>query len=133
MHVDGRLLAFALCLSRLPRLPHDVTLLILVKAKLNRVREIIETRPEPFAGRSTFAKRRRAKRLGICFKCANYIHFDDKCRWWREMLRSRNSDHLHFIKYGKSKGATLETPSDFEWYRRSFREAVERLLESSMS
>ena len=70
MHVDDRLLAFALCLSRLPRLPHDVTLLILVKAKLNRVKEIIETRPEPFAGRSTFAKRRRAKRLGICFKCA---------------------------------------------------------------
>ena len=56
MHVDGRILVFALCLSRLPRLPHNVTFLILVKAKLNRVQEIIETRHEPFVGRNTFAK-----------------------------------------------------------------------------
>ena len=65
VHIDGRLLKIMCAIKSLDVLPHDVYLLIVLNSQKNLKNKITENRSEPFAGRSTFAKRRRLREL-IC-------------------------------------------------------------------
>lgn len=124
MH-DGRLFTFALCINHFS-LPLDIRLLILSKAKINRNIELYGLQPPPYQGKSTYAKRRRAKKLHMCYKCGNHFHANDgRCRWKSGMLQMRNQDRLQWIKEGKSK--ETETPSS---WRNSLKQAVDDLLDS---
>ena len=72
-------------------------------------KKITENRSEPFARRSTCDKRERAKGVDLCYRCDNTYHDNSKiCRWWSEMIKFRNTDRLHWIKYGLSNSD--ETP-----------------------
>lgn len=103
VHIDGRLLKFMCAIKSLDVFPYDIYILIVLKAKDVRSKEIVENRSSPFTGRSTFAKRRRAKGAGLCYKCGN-THHDNSgiCGWWKDMIKFRNADRLHWIKYGLS-------------------------------
>ena len=61
VHIDGRLLKFMCTIKSLGVLPYDLYILIVLKAKDVRKNEIRENTSALFAGRSTFAKRRRAR------------------------------------------------------------------------
>ena len=67
----------------------------------------------PGLGRSSFAKKRRAKRLQVCYKCARWT-CNQKCRSLGMVSRNRE-DKIQFIKDGLSKESldnileTLET------------------------
>nr|QBZ78385.1 nucleic acid binding protein [Grapevine virus H] len=50
------------------------------------------------AGRSSYAKRRRSKRLGICV-CGSIMHNINNCR--RSSLSASKSDRLDWVKYGR--------------------------------
>ena len=64
-------------------------------------------------GRSSFAKRRRAKRLGVCYKCARWT-CSTRCKNIG-MASINREDKIQFIKDGLSKESlddilkTLET------------------------
>ena len=122
VHIDGKLLKFMCAIKSLNVLPYDLYILIVLKAKDVRKNEITETASRPFSGRSTFAKRRRAKGAGLCYRCGN-THHDNSgiCRWWSEMLKFRNADRLHWIKYGLSN--SNETP-----YRPTLQRSVDELI-----
>ena len=122
VHIDGRLLKFMYAIKSLGILPYDLYILIVLKAKDVRKNEIRENTSEPFTGRSTFAKKRRARGAGLCYKCGN-THHDNSgiCRWWSEMLKFRNADRLHWIKYGLSNSD--ETP-----YRPTLQRCVDELI-----
>ena len=122
VHIDGKLLKFMCAIKSLNVLPYDLYILIVLKAKDVRKNEITETASRPFSGRSTFAKRRRAKGAGLCYRCGN-THHDNSgiCRWWSEMLKFRNADRLHWIKYGLSNSD--ETP-----YRPTLQRSVDELI-----
>ena len=96
VHIDGQLLKFMCAIKSLDVFPRDLYILIVLKAKDVRRNEIVENRSSPFAGRSTFAKRRRAKGAGLCYKCGN-THHDNSgiCGWWKDMIKFRNADRLH--------------------------------------
>ena len=82
VHIDGRLLKFICVIQSLGVLPHDLYILIILKAKNVRNNEIIENTTGPFARRSIFAKRKRAKGDGLCYSCGNTHHDNSKiCRW----------------------------------------------------
>ena len=122
VHFGGRLLKFMCAIKSLDVLPYDLYILIVLKAKNVRKNEIIENTSGPFARRSTFAKRRRAKGVSLCYKCGNTHHDNSKiCRWWSEMLKFRNADRLHWIKYGLSNSD--ETP-----YRPTLQRCVDELI-----
>ena len=61
MHIDGRLLNFMCAIKSLDVLPHDVYILIVLNSQKCLKNKITENTSGPFAGRSTFAKRIRAK------------------------------------------------------------------------
>ena len=65
VHIDGRLFKFMCAIKSLDVLSHDVYTLIVLNSQKCLKNKIIENRSEPFAGRSTFAKRRRVRDL-IC-------------------------------------------------------------------
>ena len=55
----------------------------------------------PGLGRSSYAKKRRAKRMGVCYKCTR-IHCNTRCRSLGIVSVNRE-DKLKFIKDGPSK------------------------------
>ena len=63
--------------------------------------------------KSTFAKKRRAKRLKVCHRCARWT-CNATCHFFK-MVSINREDKIHFIKDGLSKGSldnlllTLET------------------------
>ena len=67
----------------------------------------------PGTGKSTFMKKRRAKRLKVCHRCAKWT-CNATCRYL-EMIFVNCEDKIQFIKDGLSKGSldnlllTLET------------------------
>jgi len=67
----------------------------------------------PGTGKSTFAKKRRAKRLKVCHRCARWT-CNVQCRSLG-MISINREDKIQFIKDGLSKGSldnlllTLET------------------------
>ena len=122
VHIDGRLLKFMCTIKSLGVLPYNVYILIVLKAKDVRKNEIRENASGPFAGKSTFAKRRRTRGAGLCYKCGNTHHDNSEiCRWWSEMLKFRNTDCLHWIKYGLSNSD--ETP-----YRPMLQKCIDELI-----
>ena len=103
-------------------LPHDVYILIALNSQKCLKNKITENTSEPFAGRSTFAKKIRAKGVDLCYRCGNTYHDNfEICRWWSEMLKFRNTDRLHWIKYGLSNSD--ETP-----YRPTLQKSVDELI-----
>ena len=64
-------------------------------------------------GRSTYAKKRRAKRIGVCYKCAR-MFCNSRCRSLG-MVSDNREDKINFIRDGLSKESlddiskTLET------------------------
>ncbi|KAL6548083.1 hypothetical protein OROHE_009145 [Orobanche hederae] len=55
----------------------------------------------PGTGRSNFAKKRRAKKLGVCYKCARWT-CDTRCKSVGFVSKNRE-DKIAFIKDGLSK------------------------------
>ena len=94
-------------------LPEDVRWII--EAKLCITGEIPESliEPMPRMGRSFYSKKRRAKRMNVCHKCARWT-CDKRCRS-KGMVSINLEDKIQFIKDGLSKESlddiiqTLET------------------------
>ena len=104
--MDVKLFWFSLGVLR--TFPTDVHTMIMRKARPIRKKEICEQQAKPLCGRSTFAKRRRAKRLGACKKCGRVFH-EKKYNQCSEPISGRATDRLDWIVNGLSKDYP-ETP-----------------------
>ena len=98
------------------RIPEDICLVIEAKVRLGReIPQSLLIRYLPGLGKSTYAKKRRAKSLGVCHKCARWT-CDKRCRSLGCVSNNRE-DKIGFIKNGLSKESldnillTLETHS----------------------
>jgi Viral nucleic acid binding len=105
--MDVKLFWFSLGVLR--TVPSDVHAMIMRKARDVRKIEIRENQAQPLCGRSTFAKRRRSKRLGACYQCGRIFHMKthNQCS---EPISGRATDRLNWIVYGQSKDFP-DTPS----------------------
>ncbi|XP_073037779.1 uncharacterized protein [Primulina eburnea] len=97
-------------------IPEDIRLVIEAKVRLGgEVPQSLLIRYLPGLGKSTYAKKRRAKSLGVCHKCARWT-CDKRCRSLGCVSNNRE-DKIDFIKNGLSKESldnillTLETHS----------------------
>ena len=81
--------------------PEDVRWII--EAKVRLAGEIHESfvRSMSGMGRSSYSKKRRAKRMGVCHKCARWT-CDKRCRS-KGMISVNREDKIRFIKDGLSK------------------------------
>ena len=94
-------------------LPEDVRWII--EAKVRLIGEIHESfiKPMPGMGKSSYSKKRRAKRMKVCSRCARW-NCDGRCRS-KGMVSINREDKIQFIKDGLSKESlddiiqTLET------------------------
>ena len=94
-------------------LPEDVRWIIEAKVRIacEIPKSLIE--PMPGMGRSSYSKKRRAKRMNVCHKCARWT-CDKRCRS-KGMVSINREDKIQFIKDGLSKESldyiiqTLET------------------------
>ena len=98
------------------KIPEDIRLVIEAKVRLGgEVPQSLLIRYLPGLGKSTYAKKRMAKRLGVCHKCARWT-CDKRCRSLGCVSNNRE-DKIGFIKNGLSKESldnillTLETHS----------------------
>ena len=105
--MDVKLFWFSLGVLR--TFPSDVHTVIMRKARLIRKNEIREQQAKPLCGRSTYAKRRRAKRLGACNQCGRYFH-EKRYNQCSEPISGRALDRLNWIVHGQSKDYP-DTPS----------------------
>ena len=105
--MDNKLFWFSLGVLR--TFPSDVHTVIMRKARLVRKDEIREQQAKPLCGRSTYAKRRRAKRLGACKQCGRCFH-EKKYNQCSEPISGRALDRLDWIVNGQSKDYP-DTPS----------------------
>ena len=82
-------------------LPEDVRWIIEAKVRLSG--EFLKSFEKrlPGMGRSSYSKKRRAKRMGVCYKCARWT-CDKRCRS-RGMVSVNREDKIRFIKDGLSK------------------------------
>mgnify|MGYP000866703019 FL=1 len=100
-------------LLMLGNIPVDLRWLIEAKVRLSGEFENDFVSHMPGLGRSSYAKRRRAKRLQVCHKCARW-NCNRSCRSLGFVSRNRE-DKIQFIKDGLSKESlddillTLET------------------------
>nr|DAF42478.1 TPA_exp: nucleic acid binding protein [Glyptostrobus pensilis prunevirus] len=130
MHVDGRVMMFALCINRI--LPVGVRDIVICYAILVRKQEIASERKEPLCGVSTFAAKRRAKRLGVCHRCMRDkpgYYFTRRCDGIRCV--PNKFEKVAWVKSGKSKiQHEFETPDRTSGWmlRRHIREEIERFL-----
>lgn len=94
-------------------LPEDVRWVIEAKVRLVGEFDDSFVTNMPGMGRSTYAKKRRAKRMRVCYKCARWT-CDTRCRS-KGMVSINREDKIQFIKDGLSKESlddivqTLET------------------------
>ena len=81
--------------------PEDIRWLIEAKVRLSG--EINESfvKHMPGMGRSSYSKKRRAKRMRVCHKCARWT-CDKRCRG-KGMVSVNREDKIQFIKDGLSK------------------------------
>ena len=94
-------------------LPEDVCWII--EAKVRLIGEIHESfiKPMPGMGKSSYSKKRGAKRMQVCSRCARW-NCDGRCRS-KGMVSINREDKIQFIKDGLSKESlddiiqTLET------------------------
>ncbi|AKN08997.1 nucleic acid-binding protein [Caucasus prunus virus] len=116
MHVDKRVMTLACCL-RTSTLPAGVRSLIAVKAMLVRKLEIQEEQARPLCGVSTFAMKRRAKRLGVCHRCMRVnpkFYFTTRCDSKTCHFRSIGNKE-RFVKFGLGKnGLDADDQGHFE-------------------
>ena len=64
----------------------------------------------------------RAKGFDLCYRCGNTYHDKSEiCMWWSEMLKFRNADRLHWIKYEQSN-------SDKMPYRPTLQRSIDELI-----
>ena len=95
------------------KLPEDIRWII--EAKVRLAGEINDSfvKHLPGTGRSSYSKKRRAKRMRVCHKCARWT-CDKRCRG-KGMVSVNREDKIRFIKDGLSKESldniiqTLET------------------------
>ena len=82
-------------------LPEDVRWII--EAKVRLIGEIHESfiKPMPGMGKSSYSKKRRAKRMKVCSRCARW-NCDGRCRS-KGMVSINREDKIQFIKDGLSK------------------------------
>ena len=82
-------------------LPEDIRWII--EAKVRLAGEFSESivKHMPRMGRSSYAKKRRAKRMGVCHKCARWT-CDTHCKS-KGMVSVNREDKIYFIKDGLSK------------------------------
>jgi hypothetical protein len=94
-------------------IPEDIRWLIEAKVRLSGESSNSFISYMPGTGKSTFAKKRRAKRLKVCHRCARWT-CNATCRSLG-MVSVNREDKIQFIKDGLSKGSldnlllTLET------------------------
>ncbi|KAL3610710.1 hypothetical protein D5086_001730 [Populus alba] len=94
-------------------IPEDIRWLIEAKVRLSGESSNSFISHMPGTGKSTFAKKRRAKRLKVCHRCARWT-CNATCRSLG-MVSVNREDKIQFIKDGLSKGSldnlllTLET------------------------
>ncbi|KAL9346929.1 hypothetical protein Peur_061782 [Populus x canadensis] len=94
-------------------IPKDIRWLIEAKVRLSGESSNSFISYMPGTGKSTFAKKRRAKRLKVCHRCARWT-CNATCRSLG-MVSINREDKIQFIKDGLSKGSldnlllTLET------------------------
>lgn len=99
-------------------MPTDICWLIEAKVRIGGESPDLLMKSMPGMGKSSFAKKRRAKRLEVCHKCARWT-CNTRCRSLG-FLSINREDKIRFIKDGLSKESlddllsTLEThPSGF--------------------
>ena len=97
-------------------IPEDIRLIIEAKVRLGgEIPKSLLTRYMPGLGKSTYSKKRRAKRLDVCHKCARWT-CNKQCKSLGYVSENRE-DKINFIKNGLSKESlddllsTLETHS----------------------
>ena len=94
-------------------LPEDVRWIIEAKVRLAGEFQESFVKNMPGMGRSSYAKKRRAKRIGVCYRCARWT-CNTRCKNPGMVSRNRE-DKIQFIKDGLSKESlddiiqTLET------------------------
>jgi hypothetical protein len=94
-------------------IPEDIRWIIEAKVRLVGESSNSFVSHMPGTGRSSYAKRRRAKRLGVCYKCARWT-CNTRCKNIG-MASINREDKIQFIKDGLSKESlddilnTLET------------------------
>ena len=94
-------------------IPEEIRWLIEAKVRLSGESSNSFISHMPGTGKSTFAKKRRAKRLKVCHRCARWT-CNATCRSLG-MVSINREDKIQFIKDGLSKGSldnlllTLET------------------------
>ena len=94
-------------------IPRDVGEYICALAISVRLKEIQEEQNLPSLGRSSFAKRRRAKALGCCVRCGRYNHVAGHCK--TDICSENRSLRLELIQSGQSKvlESDLKRPLSF--------------------
>nr|WVH15872.1 p12 [Allamanda chlorotic virus B] len=75
--------------------------------------------PSFLNGRSTYAKRRRARRMNVC-KCGAIMHNNSECR--RSCIGGHKLDRLRFVKLGRVaiEGETPVYQTWCEWVRSEY-------------
>jgi hypothetical protein len=102
-------------------IPEDIRWLIEAKVRLSGESSNSFISYMPGTGKSTFAKKRRAKRLKVCHRCARWT-CNAKCHSLG-MISVNHEDKIQFIKDGLSKGSldnlllTLETHTSGDVHR----------------
>jgi hypothetical protein len=109
MHLDRHL--FLLLRAMHGILPLDIRMLIMDKALLVRDSDVQAMGSRPLEGRSSFARKRRAKRMHCCHLCAK-VHVDGPCgRSWSST--NAQDDRLKWIRHGKCKTGVTPFEASF--------------------
>ncbi|KAL6514895.1 hypothetical protein OROGR_020474 [Orobanche gracilis] len=93
-------------------IPHDIRFTIEAKARIAGESIDLPTRFLPGLGKSSYAKKRRAKKMYVCYKCARWT-CDQKCRSLGIPSTNRE-DKIEFIKNGLSKEKLNDIQSSLE-------------------
>ncbi|KAL6514825.1 hypothetical protein OROGR_020404 [Orobanche gracilis] len=93
-------------------IPHDIRFTIEAKVRIAGESFDLPTRFLPGLGKSSYAKKRRAKKMYVCYKCARWT-CDQKCRSLGIPSTNRE-DKIEFIKNGLSKEKLNDIQSSLE-------------------
>jgi hypothetical protein len=98
------------------RIPEDIHWLIEAKVRLSRESSNSFISYMPEIGKSTFAKKRHAKQLKVCHRCARWT-CNATCHSLG-MVSINREDKIQFIKDGLSKGSLDNLPLTLETHPR---------------
>ncbi|KAL6550280.1 hypothetical protein OROMI_020768 [Orobanche minor] len=82
-------------------IPHDIRFIIEAKVRITGESSEMPTKFLSGLGKSSYAKKRRAKKMAVCYKCARW-NCDSKCRSLGIHSTNRE-DKIQFIKDGMNK------------------------------